>query len=204
MKYFLRQNLVILLLAMFSLETSAEYRLGVDYKIVDNPMPVKRDGIVEVTESFWYGCGACYSFEPSINAWAVKQNNDVKLIKMPITWGGVHQLHASLFYTIESVKTEQDLHNAVFSTIHNERNFLASEQAATKFFNKMGVAPSEFSRYMNSFSVKQRVNRAIELTKQLRVDSVPMLIVDGKYKVAARENALQTVDYLVAKQKTES
>ena len=53
MKYFLRQNLVILLLAMFALDTSAEYRLGVDYKIVDNPMPVKRDGIVEVTESFW-------------------------------------------------------------------------------------------------------------------------------------------------------
>ena len=97
MKYFLRQNLVILLLAMFALDTSAEYRLGVDYKIVDNPLPVKRDGIVEVTESFWYGCGACYSFEPSINAWAVKQNNDVKLIKMPITWGGIHQLHASLF-----------------------------------------------------------------------------------------------------------
>ena len=98
----------------------------------------------------------------------------------------------------------QDLHGAVFSTIHNERNFLASEQAATKFFNKMGITPSEFSRYLNSFSVKQRVNRAIELTRQLRVDSVPMLIVDGKYKVAARENALQTVDYLIEMEKSES
>ena len=68
----------------------------------------------------------------------------------------------------------------------------------------MGITPSEFSRYLNSFSVKQRVNRAIELTRQLRVDSVPMLIVDGKYKVAARENALQTVDYLVEMQKSES
>ena len=192
---------------LFTLSVSGEdieFRLGVDYRIVDNPLPVKKDGVVEVTETFWYGCGACYNFDAPVNSWASKLDDDVKFTKMPVAWGSIHDLHASLFYTIESVKTEQDLHNAVFSTIHNERNFLASEQAATKFFNKMGVAPSEFSRYMNSFSVKQRVNRAIELTKQLRVDSVPMLIVDGKYKVAARENALKTVDYLVEKQKTES
>jgi predicted DsbA family dithiol-disulfide isomerase len=48
------------------------------------------------------------------------------------------------------------------------------------------------------------VNRAVELTKQLKVDSVPMIIVDGKYKVAARDTALQTVDYLVERQKSES
>ena len=58
--------------------------------------------------------------------------------------------------------------------------------------------------FMEESNMAKRINRAIELTKQLRVDSVPMLIVDGKYKVAARENALQTVDYLVEKQKTES
>ena len=58
-------------------------------------MPVKRDGIVEVTESFWYGCAACYSFEPSINSWAAQQGDDVRLTKMPITWGAIHQLHAA-------------------------------------------------------------------------------------------------------------
>jgi len=29
---------------------NADYKLGKDYKLVDNPMPVKKDGIVEVTE----------------------------------------------------------------------------------------------------------------------------------------------------------
>ena len=88
--------------------------------------------------------------------------------------------------------------------MHNERNILSSEQAVTRFFGKVGVPSSDLSKYLNSFGVKQRVNRAVELTKQLRVDAVPMIIVDGKYKVAARDTALQTVDYLVEMQKSES
>ena len=43
-------------IAIFALSINAEYKLGKDYRLVDNPLPVKKDGIVEVTESFWYGC----------------------------------------------------------------------------------------------------------------------------------------------------
>jgi len=60
-----KNTLISLFIIFFSLSTNAEYRLGVDYRIVDNPLPVKRDGIVEVSETFWYGCNACYQFEPS-------------------------------------------------------------------------------------------------------------------------------------------
>ena len=58
------------MIAIFAVSINAEYRIGVDYRIADNPLPVKKDGIVEVTESFWYGCNACYQFEPAINDWA--------------------------------------------------------------------------------------------------------------------------------------
>ena len=205
MKYFLRQNLVILLLAMFALDTSAEYRLGVDYKIVDNPMPVKRDGIVEVTESFWYGCGACYSFEPSINAWAVKQNNDVKLIKMPITWGGIRQLHASLFYTIEALNLDKSTHTAVFVAIHKEGNFLSNPKAIQDFLEKFGVAPEVSIQYLNSFTVKQRVNRGMKYARQLKISAVPMIIVDGKYIIESKgsyADMLKVVDHVVKLQKS--
>ena len=94
------------LLALFAISVSAEYKLGKDYRLVDSPMPVKKDGIVEVTESFWYGCAHCYSFEPAINNWKANLGQDTKLIKMPITWGGIHQLHAALYYTIEALKLD--------------------------------------------------------------------------------------------------
>ena len=197
-----------LLLTTLFLISGAAYSfepvLGRDYSLLENPLPIKKDGNVEVLEIFWYGCGHCYSMESKLKTWNKTAPEYVNFTKMPVTWGPIHKLHASVFYTIEAIKTDQDLHGAVFSTIHKERNFLTNEQATSKFFSKVGVDSSELSKYMNSFGVKQRVNRAVELTKQLRVDSVPMLIVDGKYKVAARENALKTVDYLVEMQKTES
>ena len=100
MKKYIKNITKLSLLAIFAVSINADYKLGKDYRLVDNPMPVKKDGIVEVTESFWYGCGGCYSFEPSINAWASKQNSDVKFRKMPVPWSQVHQLHAALYYTI--------------------------------------------------------------------------------------------------------
>ena len=92
-----KNTLISLFIIFFSLSTTAEYRLGGDYRLVDNPLPVKRDGIVEVSETFWYGCNACYQFDPVINSWASRQESDVRLTKMPVTWGGIHQLHASLY-----------------------------------------------------------------------------------------------------------
>ena len=41
----------ISLLALFTISANADYKLGKDFRLIDNPMPVKKDGIVEVTES---------------------------------------------------------------------------------------------------------------------------------------------------------
>ena len=69
MKKYIKNSLIFIFVISFTAFTNAEFRLGVDYRIVDNPLPVKRDGVVEVSETFWYGCNACYQFDPVINAW---------------------------------------------------------------------------------------------------------------------------------------
>jgi|TARA_Y200000002_G_scaffold68537_1_gene53345 thiol:disulfide interchange protein DsbA len=202
-----KNTLISLFIIFFSLSTTAEYRLGVDYRLVDNPLPVKRDGIVEVSETFWYGCNACYQFDPVINSWASRQESDVRLTKMPVTWGGIHQLHASLYYTIEALKLDPSTHAAVFVTIHKEGNFLQNPKAIEDFLKKFGVAPEVSKQYMNSFTVKQMVNRGIKHSRQLKVSSVPMMIVDGKYIIEAKgsyENILKVVDYVVELQRPNS
>ena len=194
-------------IAFLTVSLSAEYKLGRDYVLVDNPLPVKKDGIVEVTESFWYGCAHCYSFEPAINSWKENLDSNTKLTKMPITWGGIHQLHAALFYTIEALKLDSSTHSAVFVTIHKEGNFLQNPKAIKEFLEKFGVAPEVSKQYMNSFTVKQMVNRGIKHSRQLKVSSVPMMIVDGKYIIESKgsyENILKVVDYVVELQRPNS
>ena len=207
MKNYLKTITKLSLLAIFAVSINAEYKLGKDYRLVDNPMPVKKDGIVEVTESFWYGCAHCYSFEPAINSWKDKLGEDTKLIKMPITWGGIHQLHAALFYTIESLKLDPSTHSAVFVTIHKEGNFLQSPKAIQEFLSKFGVAPEVTLQYLNSFSVKQKVNRGIKYAKQNKVSAVPMIIVDGTYIIESKGSfidMLKVVDHVVALQRPNS
>ena len=127
--------------------------------------------------------------------------------KIPVTWGQIHQLHASLYYTIEALNLDPSTHSAVFVTIHKEGNFLQSQKAIQSFLSKFGVAPEVSAQYLNSFTVKQRVNRSIKHSRQLKVSSVPMMIVDGKYIIESKgsyENILKVVDYVVALQKPNS
>jgi len=204
MKKYINNPLTFLFIIFFTVFTNAEYRLGVDYRIVDNPLPVKRDGIVEVTETFWYGCGGCYQFDPAVNAWSSKQGDDVKFSKIPVTWSAVHQLHASLFYTIEALNLDSSAHAAVFVTIHKEGNFLGSEGAILEFLEKLGIDRSETIKYMNSFSVRQKVKRAIELSKQFKVTATPMIFVDGQYRIEAKgghSKMLKVVDHVIELQK---
>ena len=194
-------------IALISVSINAEYKLGRDYRMIDNPIQVRQDGIVEVTEAFWYGCNHCYNFDPTINAWEVKQDNGVKLEKMPITWGGIHQLHAALYYTIESLKLDPSTHSAVFVTIHKEGNFLQNQKAIEVFLEKFGVAPEVTAQYMSSFGVKQKVNRSIKYSKQVKVASVPMIVVDGTYIIESKSSfaeMLKVVDHVVDLQRPNS
>ena len=194
-------------LIAFSANAQAEYKLGKDFTLIDDPLPVKQDGMVEVTYAFWYGCNHCFAFDSSINNWASDQPNYVKFAKMPITWGPIHQLHAALYYSIEALKLDSGTHTAVFTTIHKENNFLASEGAIVNFLGKVGADKEKSKQYLNSFAIKQKVSRAIQVSRQVKITSTPMLIVDGKYIIQSKPNkqeTLKVLDYVVNLQKANS
>ena len=126
---------------------------------------------------------------------------------MPVAWGPIHQLHAKLFYTIEALDLGNNGHSAVFNAIHKEGNYLTSDNAIIDFLASLGVEEDDVLKQMNSFSVKQKVKRSIELSKKLKVNGVPMMFVDGTFKVLAQRNhndMLDIIDYLIKIQKPNS
>ena len=202
MKYYKFYLTFILLFS--ALGANAEFRLGKDYGTISKPLPVKQDGVVEVLEIFWYGCGHCYNLEPVIANWSKKKDSSVKLTKMPVTWGPAHQLHAKLFYTIEALGLGDKGHAAVFTSIHKESNYLASDEAVLKFLETFNFDRAEIKKQMNSFSVKQKVKKAVEISRQLKVTAVPMLFIDGQYKIEAKRShseMLEVADYVIELQK---
>ena len=200
----MKNSLLSILFLMSGALYSFEPVLGRDYSLLESPLPIKKDGNVEVLEIFWYGCGHCYSMESKLKAWNKTAPEYVKFKKMPVTWGPIHQLHAKLFYTIEALQMSDTAHSAVFSAIHKEGNSLASDNAIIDFLEKLGAEKSEIIKYMNSFSVRQKVKRAIEISKQFKVIRTPMMFVDGKYRVEAKggtSKMLRVVDHIIEIQK---
>ncbi len=164
--------------------TSSRFREGTNYvKLVPAQPTSAGPNQVEVVEVFWYGCGHCYSLDPAIEAWRAKSKPDyVQFIRVPAMWNDTLRMHARLFYTAELLGKLEELHTPIFREMHNKGNGLNTVDRITAFFREHGVSTDEFQKAFSSFAVESKLQRADFLNRRYRIDSVPAMIVNGKYK----------------------
>jgi thiol:disulfide interchange protein DsbA len=166
---------------------------------------------IEVAEFFWYGCSHCYTFEPSINAWAANKPANVRFVQVPAMWNGILVLHARLFYTEQIlvrngiIKDGAEFRDTVFQEYHRRGNRMTSEAAIQRLFERFGVSADEFSRTWNSFEVDQKLRVASDLARRYSIASVPMVVVNGKFRTGAAEagnypKLLEVIDELIARE----
>jgi len=165
-----------------------KWKAGVNYTPLVPAQPTNvAPGKVEVVEVFWFGCPHCYALEPYITSWLKNKPEYIEFVKLPVMWGPVHRAHARLFYILETLN-RRDLEPKVFDTIQNQRNMLAAsdEQATRKmqldWATANGISAADFNKAWDSFSVNSALQRAEQLTQRYRVEGVPMIVVNGKYK----------------------
>lgn len=164
--------------------TSAQFREGAHYqKIVPaQPTSVAPDK-VEVAEVFWYGCGHCFSLEPAIESWRKKSRAPyIELVRIPAMWNEATRMHARVFYTAELLGKLDDVHTLIFRELHVNGNQLNTVEKIAAFFEQHGVSEEEFTKAFSSFAVENKLQRADFLNRRYRVESVPMFVINGKYK----------------------
>lgn len=186
---------------------AAEIEVNKQYVELDQPVPVAKPGKIEVVELFWYGCPHCYQFEPTINPWIKKLPDDVNFVRIPALFGGVWDIHGQTFITLESMKVEHQVHDAVFRAIHQEGRRLTSLDEIADFLATQGVDRESFVQTFNSFGVKSQMENAKKLAMAYKVSGVPVIIVNGKYRfditsAGGPEQALQVADYLIDKERS--
>ena len=198
-----------------ALPTSSQWRPGVNYSVISPAQPTNAPpGKVQVMEVFWLACPHCYALEPYIQAWRKSKPDYVQFVRVPVMWGPIQRAHARLYYTFEALG-RKDLIDQAFHYIHDqemqtnsESILIGSSKADTMrqmqaFAGKYGIAPAAFANAYSSFDVSTRLQQAQEINQVYEIDSVPTVIVDGRYRTdvgkAGGENQLiALINFLAA------
>jgi protein dithiol oxidoreductase (disulfide-forming) len=174
------------------------YQDGKDFRSLEKRLPVEAPaGKIEVIEFFWYGCIHCYNLEPQIETWLKKLPKDVEFRRVPAVFNERWGLDASIFYSMEAMGLLEKLHRPLFDAIHKERLRTDNEQALSEWLTKHGVDAKKFIETMQSFGVRSKARRAIQLTVAYKIDGTPAIAVQGRYTLSAQPNMMQVVDGLV-------
>jgi thiol:disulfide interchange protein DsbA len=165
---------------------AGRWKPGVSYQpLVPAQTTRVAPGKVEVLEVFWLGCPHCYALEPALQKWLQSKPPYVEFVRVPVMWGPAHRAHARLYYTLLALG-HQDLVQKAFDTIQHGDVLIAGSEEETlrvqqSFARANGISPDDFAKAYNSAEVNQNLERAEQLTQRYQVNSVPLLVVDGKY-----------------------
>jgi thiol:disulfide interchange protein DsbA len=148
---------------------------------------------IEVAELFMYGCPACNSVDPHFSSWASEVDPGVRVVRIPVMFNRIAQVHAQLYFTAELLATSGQLadwsafHKAVFAEFHQRGNRLTSMDSIERLFGRFGVSADDFNKTWNSFPVNQKMRLAADLSRRYGVGSVPAFVVAGKYRTSVAE-----------------
>ena len=134
-----------------------------------------------IYEFFWYGCPHCYNLEPTMERIEADLDKDTEIVKLPVALRDSWIPHAKLYYALQQMGKIDEVHNLIFEEIHLEDNRLNTEQQMVDFLGKHGIDTNKFMEKYNSFGTEARIKKASNLAKKYQINSVPTIIVNGKY-----------------------
>ncbi len=160
---------------------------GRDYHRLPQAQPVAVPGKIEVIEFFGYWCPHCSALEPELEAWARKLPADVILRRMPVAFRPSEDVLQRLYFGIESLGWVDQLHRKVFGAVHVQRLPLRTDAEAAAFAKSQGLDDAKLLDAMKSFSVATKVRQAKQLAENYKLDAVPTLFVQGRYKTSVAD-----------------
>lgn len=207
-KFILGALLVVASLCGLAVQ-AAEFEAGKHYVELSQPVPVAEPGKIEVVEMFWYGCPHCYQFEPVINPWIERLPADVAFRRVPAMFGGVWNTHGQLFFALQAMGVEKQVHDAVFAAYHQQGKKLATPEDMADFLAGQGIDRQTFLGTFDSFAVKGNMEKARKLGMAYQISGVPVMVVNGKYRfdigsAGGPEQALKLAEFLIDQERAAS
>ncbi|HEX4233243.1 MAG TPA: thiol:disulfide interchange protein DsbA/DsbL [Caldimonas sp.] len=176
---------------------------GKDYTKVETPQPTNVPaGKVEVLEFFSYACPHCSAFEPLLEGWEKRLTPEAVLRRVPVPFLMNADNFMHTYYALETIGAVQAAQLKIFQAIHIERQRLDTPENIAAFLGKNGVDAGKFLAAFKSFSVATSVTRAKKMNADYKIESVPTLVVAGRWmtspsQAGTQERSLVVVEQLV-------
>ncbi len=163
---------------------------------------------VIIYEFFWYGCPHCFNLEPTMDRIEADLEEGVRVVKVPVALRDSWMPHAKLYYALMQMNKIDEMHNKIFEEIHLEDNHLSTKESMIEFLGKSGIDTKLFLEKYNSYGTEARVKKSSNLARKFQINSVPTIIVNGKYLtsgsyVSSYDELYSVVNLLVEREKND-
>jgi thiol:disulfide interchange protein DsbA len=177
----LRSAAALLALTLFTGAWAQDMVEGRNYAKLKNPQPVETGKNIEVIEFFSYGCPHCGELEPALQSWLKTKPADVQMRRIPVMFQPKWENLARAYYTLEAMGEEAKLSPDVFNAIHVKGNQLWNDKEFFDWAAAKGLDRKKVEDLYGSFTIVGKVNRAKQQAQVYQIQSVPTIIVDGKF-----------------------
>lgn len=191
---FLGKAFALLVLSIFFISSAQarDYKEGLDYEIRATNKTVEP----EIREFFSFFCSHCFAMEKPFSQMAEFFKGKAKFIVNPVGLiGGDVGVESQKAYAVAiNLEIEDELKEELFNRIHVKQDIPENHDYFAELFESLGVPSEKYEQIYNSFVTQAKVAEYDRHTKEMKIDAVPEIVVNGKYLVKT-DNLESIEDY---------
>ena len=191
---FLGKAFALLVLSIFFISSAQarDYKEGLDYEIRATNKTVEP----EIREFFSFFCSHCFAMDKPFSQMAEFFKGKAKFIVNPVGLiGGDVGVESQKAYAVAiNLEIEDELKEELFNRIHVKQDIPEDHDYFAELFESLGVPSEKYEQIYNSFVTQAKVAEYDRHTKEMKIDAVPEIVVNGKYLVKT-DNLESIEDY---------
>ena len=191
---FLGKAFALLVLSIFFISSAQarDYKEGLDYEIRATNKTVEP----EIREFFSFFCSHCFAMEKPFSQMAEFFKGKAKFIVNPVGLiGGDVGVESQKAYAVAiNLEIEDELKQELFNRIHVKQDIPEDHDYFAELFESLGVPSEKYEQIYNSFVTQAKVAEYDRHTKEMKIEAVPEIVVNGKYLVKT-DNLESIEDY---------
>lgn len=191
---FLGKAFALLVLSIFFISSAQarDYKEGLDYEIRATNKTVEP----EIREFFSFFCSHCFAMEKPFSQMAEFFKGKAKFIVNPVGLiGGDVGVESQKAYAVAiNLEIEDELKEELFNRIHVKQDIPEDHDYFAELFESLGIPSEKYEQIYNSFVTQAKVAEYDRHTKEMKIEAVPEIVVNGKYLVKT-DNLESIEDY---------